>query len=122
MGTLSEGSTSAGKSSHASNPTSESVLCAARNIQLNWRPRLLSFPKRATLCSSMSDVSEINPKREFLRVAEAARELRVARSTLYRWYYGGSIQGVRLGRGNGFVISRSDVERIKTERTKKESC
>jgi excisionase family DNA binding protein len=63
----------------------------------------------------MSDTTEIKVKtNDLLSVADAAKKLKLARYTIYRWASTGKIIGIRLG--GVLFIPKSEIERLKKER------
>lgn len=50
---------------------------------------------------------------ESYRVAEIAKALKVAESTVYRWIYKGALPAMRLGEGRAIRVSAEDFEAFK---------
>ena len=57
---------------------------------------------------------------DLVSVAEAAKQLGLARYTIYRWVDSAKIVGIKLGGIN--FIPKSEVERLKQERKNEEAA
>lgn len=53
-------------------------------------------------------------QKKFVRPSEVARLLGVSRSTIYRWFWEGKLQGIKFGDKN-IRIAIDSVERIVSE-------
>ena len=55
---------------------------------------------------------------ELMSISAAADKLGVARPTIYRWMYAGSVESVRDDTSDRFYVMRRDIDHIQTEETR----
>ncbi len=55
---------------------------------------------------------------ELMSISAAADQLGVARPTIYRWMYAGTVESVRDDTSDRFYVMRRDIDHIQTEETR----
>jgi excisionase family DNA binding protein len=55
---------------------------------------------------------------DLMSIGAAADQLGVARPTIYRWMYAGTVESVRDDTSDRFYVMRRDIEHIQSEETR----